>query len=166
MELAACWTHLLNHNRNCTLISPIQTHSHHSNSEKKQKQSFYIGIIFTIVSLSAVHLACHGQDFGDPNYKIASSMNHSDIQQLYMDPPESSGRIAVAQERSSLLKSNSMNRNAISVWITKRNWNKKKPYVISLPADPKGYSLFRNRRFWIQGCHVAPNEEITAYFDQ
>lgn len=56
---------------------------------------------------------------------------------------------------------------AISVDELQKGIEIKKPYVISLPADPKGvFTVSKSSGSGITGMHVAPNEEITAYFDQ
>ena len=64
-------------------------------------------------------------------------------------------------------ESNSNEPKAISVDELQKGIEIKKPYVISLPADPKGvFTVSKSSGSGITGMHVAPNEEITAYFDQ
>ena len=82
---------------------------------------------------------------GNQIYKIASSNESLGYPKLYMAPPESKVKELPWATRKAPPESNSNEPKAISVHELQKGIEIKKPYVISLPADQKVYSLFRNR---------------------
>ena len=105
---------------------------------------------------------------GNQIYKIASSNESLGYPKLYMAPPESKVKeLPWATRKEAPPESNLNEPKAISVDELQKGIEIKKPYVISLPADPKGvFTVSKSSGSGITGMHVAPNEEITAYFDQ
>ena len=169
VELAACWTIFLIVTGLYMSIRQFKNTPASNKREKAKRRHSIIGIIFTIPLVLLVASGLPWSGFmGNQIYKIASSNESLGYPKLYMAPPESKVKeLPWATRKEAPPESNSNEPKAISVDELRNGIKIKKPYVISLPADPKGvFTVSKSSGSGITGMHVAPNEEITAYFDQ
>ena len=159
---------LFNRNRIVHEYTTIQNTPSSNKREKAKRRHSIIGIIFTIPLFLLVASGLPWSGFmGNQIYKIASSNESLGYPKLYMAPPESKVKNCRGQQEKAPPESNLNEPKAISVDELQKGIEIKKPYVISLPADPKGvFTVSKSSGSGITGMHVAPNEEITAYFDQ
>ncbi|WP_369900765.1 PepSY-associated TM helix domain-containing protein [Bacillus manliponensis] len=169
VELAACWTIFLIVTGLYMSIRQFKNTPASNKRERAKRRHSIIGMIFTIPLVLLVVTGLPWSAFmGNQVYKIATSNESLGYPKLYMAPPESKFKeLPWATRKETHPESHVNEQHAISIDELQQSIQIEKPYVISLPHDPKGiFVVSKSSGSGITGMHVAPNEEITAYFDQ
>ncbi|KFN01808.1 PepSY domain-containing protein [Bacillus clarus] len=169
VELAACWTIFLIVTGLYMSIRRFKNTPASNKRERSKRLHSLIGIVFTIPLVLLIATGLPWSAFmGKQIYTIATSNESLGYPKLYMSPPESKFKeLPWATRQETPPQSNSNEQSAISIDELEKSIQIKKPYVISIPDDPKGvFTVSKSSGSGITGMHVSPNEEITAYFDQ
>ena len=169
VELAACWTIFLIVTGLYMSIKRFKKPPVSNARERSKRLHSIIGIVFTIPLILLVLTGLPWSAFmGKQIYNIATSNESLGYPKLYMAPPESKFKeLPWATRQETPPQSDSNEQTALSIDELEKSIQIEKPYVISLPNEPKGvFTISKSSGSGITGMHVSPNEEITAYFDQ